>query len=512
MTFVDGVSGAEGANGRAKPQQDHWPDPVDLPGLPPVPAFREELLPDALRPWLSDVVERTQCPPEYPAVGAIVALASVIGRLCGLRPKCQDDWLVIANLWGAVVGGPSTMKSPALDEATRFVRWLAANSAEEHEGRAYERKAIDAKRKAFEAEMAQAAKKKVDLSAWQQRYDEIEVECAEAGAERRFIVYDATVEALGVILRDSKRGVLLYRDELIGWFRSLDRLGHENDRGFYLSAWNGNGDYVYDRITRGTVIIKHACVSILGGIQPGPLGSYLRAAVNGGDGDDGLMQRFQLLVYPDPPRSWKNVDRWPDTAARERAREVFFRLANATPEQLQASANADSEIPFLRFDAAAQEFFDGWRHGLENRLRTSGEHPAIEAHLSKYRSLLPSLALIFHLADEGVGAVGLHSAARAAAWCTLLEGHMRRVYAAVAYAEVSGARTLLAKIRGGALDDQFTVRDLKRKQWAGLAEPGTVEAAIAKLAEYGWVRQTLVPTGGRPSDVVEVHPCLRRRQ
>jgi hypothetical protein len=36
----------------------------------------------------------------------------------------------------------------------------------------------------------------------------------------------------------------------------------------------------------------------VGGIQPGPLERYLRA-VFAGRGDDGLLQRFQLAVWPD---------------------------------------------------------------------------------------------------------------------------------------------------------------------------------------------------------------------
>jgi putative DNA primase/helicase len=34
---------------------------------------------------------------------------------------------------------------------------------------------------------------------------------------------------------------LLYRDELIGFLRTLDREGHENDCAFYCEAWNGTG-------------------------------------------------------------------------------------------------------------------------------------------------------------------------------------------------------------------------------------------------------------------------------
>ena len=47
-----------------------------------------------------------------------------------------------------------------------------------------------------------------------------------------------------------------------------------------------------------------ACVSLLGGIQPRPLAAYLRETFGRGK-DDGLIQRFQLLVYPDVAATWR---------------------------------------------------------------------------------------------------------------------------------------------------------------------------------------------------------------
>lgn len=35
-----------------------------------------------------------------------------------------------------------------------------------------------------------------------------------------------------------KRGILIFRDELVGWLRSMDREGNECSRAFYLEAWN----------------------------------------------------------------------------------------------------------------------------------------------------------------------------------------------------------------------------------------------------------------------------------
>jgi hypothetical protein len=119
------------------------------------------------------------------------------------------------------------------------------------------------------------------------------------------------------------------------------------------------------------------------------------------------------------PRTWRNVDRYPNIAARDCAAAVVDRLANLSPAKFGAPPTTGG-IPALRFDDEAQEAFDTWRATLEERLR-GDIHPAFEAHLSKYRSLLPSLALIIHLMDGGAGPVGIIPFSRAEAWCEFLE-------------------------------------------------------------------------------------------
>ena len=87
-----------------------WDAPQLLPdALPPVAPFDAELLPEALRGWIVDIAERMQCPPDFPAVGAIAALSGLIGARAAVAPKKHDDWRVVPNLWGLVVGRPGVM-------------------------------------------------------------------------------------------------------------------------------------------------------------------------------------------------------------------------------------------------------------------------------------------------------------------------------------------------------------------------------------------------------------------
>src|SRR5512132_2162704 len=101
-------------------------------GLPDVEALDPAMLPPRLRPWVMDIAERMQCPPDFPAAAVLVALGAVIGRRCGIRPKRRDDWTVVPNLWGAAVGRPGGMKSPAIEEALRPLRRLEVSAGEAH--------------------------------------------------------------------------------------------------------------------------------------------------------------------------------------------------------------------------------------------------------------------------------------------------------------------------------------------------------------------------------------------
>jgi hypothetical protein len=318
------------------------------------------------------------------------------------------------------------------------------------------------------------------------------------------------VEKLGELLRDNPRGVLLFRDELTGFLRTLDREGHENDRGFYLEAWNGTGGYSYDRIARGTIDIEAACVSILGSIQPGPLGHYLRPTLRGGIGDDGLMQRFQLLVWPDIPPDWENIDRWPNSQAKEAAYEVFTRLDRFTVADLGATTHEDAGgIPFLRFDDAASELFIDWRTALERTLRKPGDHAAVQAHLSKYRSLVPSLALIIHLADGGKNPVTVAAIERALAWAEYLESHARRIYSHGLGVDYAGAQALADHISRGDLEHGFTARDVYRPQWADLTTSEEAARAIDTLVDLHWLYPIPQDTGGRPSVRYLINPKVQ---
>jgi hypothetical protein len=136
--------------------------------------------------------------------------------------------------------------------------------------------------------------------------------------------------------------------------------------------------------------------------------------------------------------------------------------------------------------------------------------------LAKYRSLMPSLALLFHLVEcigrGDVAPVSLSAAKLAADWCDYLELHARKIYAAELGTDLVAAHLLAAKIRKGEIHDGITVRDVYRAGWSGLKTPEVAFGGLSVLEEHGWLR-IVVPKGtGRPSQVIRINPALGKEE
>ncbi len=488
--------------------------------LSPVPPLHAAMIPEPLRDWIDDNAERIGAPSEYMAAAVTVALASLIGRKIRTRPRAYDDWTTTCNLFGAIVGRPGAKKSPAMAAGFEPLNKLAAAAMDRHEQDLTEfdvSRAVDeATAKGAKTRLEQAAKK---ANANRHELEELARQSqsasdADAPTLQRYIVNDASIEALGEKLRENPNGLTVARDELTGFLKGLERQGHEQDQAFYLEAWNGNGrNFIYDRIGRGTIAIPGPCLSLIGTIQPGPLSRYIRN-VSGDDRQrDGFISRFQLLVYPDPI-PYKRVDRLPNFDARDRAFRVFDELNRLTPEAAAAQHDEHGDIWFLRFDGEAQGIFDQWLDRLEMRLQSGQLSGLMEEHLSKFRSLFPALALIFHLVSvcDGTvapGPISARAATSAGTWCNFLEAHARRIYQAAFDGDTETAQMLADRL--DRLHEPFTAREIQQKNWQGLKTTDEIGAALNLLEDANWLVSEEVlsgASGGRPSTRYWLNPSL----
>jgi hypothetical protein len=104
---------------------------------------------------------------------------------------------------------------------------------------------------------------------------------------------DVTVEKVAELLANaSPKGLLIVRDELAGWVKSMNAYGGAG-RQFWLEAYGGRPYRVERKTNPNPIVVPRLVVSVYGGIQPERLRPLLQ------DVDDGLMGRF-LWVWPEP--------------------------------------------------------------------------------------------------------------------------------------------------------------------------------------------------------------------
>jgi hypothetical protein len=139
----------------------------------------------------------------------------------------------------------------------------------------------------------------------------------------------------------------------------------------------------------------------------------------------------------------------------------------------------------------------------------------MEAHLGKYRKLVPALALLIHAAEVTGGDVSLSALQRALSWAHYLEAHAARVFASGSVAEGAAVQSLLKKLCDGSagLPSEFKARDIRRKCWAGLSTQEDVDSACDLLVEHRWLIATVTSSsshGGRTTTSYHLNPLAKQ--
>jgi hypothetical protein len=109
----------------------------------------------------------------------------------------------------------------------------------------------------------------------------------------QFIANDITLEALVDLHQESDNAVGVFKDELAGWFKDMNKYRAGSDLEFWLSCWSGKSVSL-NRMTRKGSFIEHPFIPVLGGIQP----SIFNQFATDENKENGFLDRM-LLSFPD---------------------------------------------------------------------------------------------------------------------------------------------------------------------------------------------------------------------
>lgn len=201
---------------------------------------------------------------------------------------------------------------------------------------------------------------------------------------RRFVTKDATIESLQAIHADNPRGLLVYRDELIGGRKSRNayRGGLGADGEIELELFNGSPITV-DRKS-GSIFLPKSAISRTGSIQL----EVLRKSLGDHSDDNGENARWLYCAEPAPP-GYINLtgrDADVDTGISTACRKLY--------EDLDQVPDRDY---FLSFEA--KQRFQNWQHQLVDWAREETQ-PGLALAYPKFESYTVRLALLLHITNS----------------------------------------------------------------------------------------------------------------
>jgi hypothetical protein len=504
---------------------EDWPARQDLPEPPSVATMPPEMLPDSLRAWIDDAARLACVPLEIVAVNAVCAASGVIGA--SITVKAREGFYVTPNVWGGGVAPSGSMKSAMLKAATEPVRALEAKAERESQSQSEDheiesdraRTQLDILKKSYETGKPPGKHMPVATSqnVKDARKDVRELEASKP-TERTYTTTNSTHEALGMLLEQNAKGLTVVRDELAPFIANMNREDMQEARGFFNAGWDGSVPYTYHRVTRGRVRLARVCVAICGMMQPKLLDALMAAMLDDPMQNDGFLQRFQLLVYPDTYPKWIPPEQQapPAPDALEDAVKVFERLDALE----QYNDQGELEPRLIGFSHEAQATFNDWHDALEREIRPGGElekDTAFKSWYAKSKSLLVSLAAIFHLCnlaatteewDEHIEPISLDALNLALDWTDYLTEHARKVYRLELDPGGHACRIVAELLEQDEIKDGQKVREVKRK-YRTLGS--VIDSGLDVLEKLGWVKlEDTSPEGaGRPSFMIRVHPDLR---
>lgn len=245
---------------------------------------------------------------DFMASALLWVTSSIIGN--SVKLKIKNGHVESACVWVVCVGDPGVMKSPSISAITEPFEDYSNSLLSEYIN---ERRAYD---QAMET-MTPKERKEANL---------------ERPINKQIITTDPTIESLIDLHSNNQKGIALYRDELAGWIKDMNKYREGSDIEVYLSIFSGKS-IVVNRKTQIPLSLKTPYVPVLGGIQP----SILSSVLGENNKDNGFADRL-LVAYPNskvPDYTLNEIQQEHLDAYDEKINELISYVECSFPEEYE---------------------------------------------------------------------------------------------------------------------------------------------------------------------------------
>ena len=293
-----------------------------------------------------------------------------------MQIEVKKGWVEIATLWIAVVGKAGIGKTPSISK-TIFPLEKLNNKEISNYIKEYQKwEAYDKLTKKEQEELVEMEKP----------------------LKKQFIANDITLEALVDLHQENQNAVGVFKDELAGWFKDMNKYKAGSDLEFWLSSWSGKSVNL-NRMSRAGSFVSNPLIPILGGIQPSIFNSFYTDE----NKDNGFMDRM-LLSYPDLKVEDYN-DNEIDFNTIQWYNDTILYFFEKVKNNIIKKDDDGKIVPIkLTFDDEAKKEWVRIFNGITKCQNSEAENEYMKSMLPKQKSYIPRFSLLIHIFN-GIGEV-----------------------------------------------------------------------------------------------------------
>jgi hypothetical protein len=285
-----------------------------------------------------------------------------------LKVQVKTGWIESVNIWLSVVGKAGIGKTPSLSNVLFPLQKI--NNLEI-------KKYIKQYQK-YEAYL-ELDKKEKDVA------EEIK-----KPFKSQFIVNDITQEALIELHEENKNSIGVFKDELAGWFKDMNKYRAGSDLEFWLSSWSNKG-ITLNRKTAKSSFVESPIIPVLGGIQPSILTQFFTEE----NKDNGFIDRM-LTCFPDLQIDEYNAAEMDEAILLWYSDYMitFFQIIKNDITRYTSEQEIDPYI--CKFSKDANKEWMRMFNDITIIQNNDSENEYMKSMLPKQKAYIPRFALIIH--------------------------------------------------------------------------------------------------------------------
>lgn len=331
--------------------------------------FPIDIFPKEIQFYLSECSSKLDSSIDYMGVSLIWLISVCVGNSFEIEVK--RGWNENGVVWIAVVGKAGIGKTPSINNV--IFPLLKSNSKEI-------KKYIQASQE-YEYYSRLSKKEK-------EEYPEVQ-----EPKKTQFIANDITLEALVDLHQQNDNAVGVFKDELAGWMKDMNKYRAGSDLEFWLSCWSGKSVSL-NRLTRKGSFVEKPFIPVLGGIQPSIFNQFSTEE----NKENGFLDRM-LLAFPKAYVDKYN-DNELDYTAIQWYSETIKKFYQGMKSLIKRNDDQDIVPHRVKFSNEAKTEWIRIFNKITDSQNNENENEYLKSMYPKQKSYIPRFALLIHIFDS----------------------------------------------------------------------------------------------------------------